>query len=628
MAIDDDACTICEGDRSTKKNPIVFCDGEDCNIPVHKDCYGVDQVPDGEWFCQKCENKRRNKPTRIRCCPMQTGAFKLTTKSGDFIHVVCARWNKSIDHQREPYDVIQSEMDKHECYKCGNKQGICIKCEDTSCTRYFHVTCGVNAGNIIITKNIPDDYSPRCTEHQPHDANDKRPKKRYGSAPTRRRRRLLQKELIDSESSEEDDDMDEDDDNDQDHTEGEEDEEDEDEDEDMGTSSSIRGKKRNKSRANPATKRRAPSVPGRRIPAGPLHLFLSDQSDSDDHMGTADNKKSPAITPRSDSPGNGHSPALSMKDRLEAKRRKSEVEKAKSASIKTISPSLALDTTKPSVSNMGPPSMTNAPTTQTTTGNQPIPSQPPPSSSNGQPPYKQKLPNKGHLMPNQRPPTPNGGGPKRFGNYHPPNTPTTQSGTVIKNLEEIETDILAQRRNVQPPSTPTTPAAPQPSIPQASTAFDDVLNGIERRNVQSERKSSIYQGPRKPTDGSNDATDYQKSLMRNKLMEVLDEFYPGSQRTATGPTIAELQQRLQAANQENQRMREENRRLYDFKRCVTDVFEGLHVRAPSGLSLSNDTVEEYVYELRSMLLRIGSLQENDMRRITDYVEDMVGRTSH
>lgn len=44
---------------------------------------------------------------------MQTGAFKLTTKSGDFIHVVCARWNKSIDHQREPYDVIQSEMDKH-----------------------------------------------------------------------------------------------------------------------------------------------------------------------------------------------------------------------------------------------------------------------------------------------------------------------------------------------------------------------------------------------------------------------------------------------------------------------------------------------------------------------------------
>lgn len=100
------------------------------------------------------------------------------------------------------------------------------------------------------------------------------------------------------------------------------------------------------------------------------------------------------------------------------------------------------------------------------------------------------------------------------------------------------------------------------------------------------------------------------------------------ERTAAGPTVAELQQRLQAANQENQRMREENRRLYDFKRCVTDVFEGLHVRAPSGLSLSTDTVEEYVYELRSMLLRIGSLQENDMRRITDYVEDMVGRTTH
>ncbi|CDH57300.1 hypothetical protein RO3G_15993 [Lichtheimia corymbifera JMRC:FSU:9682] len=616
----------------------------DCNIPVHKDCYGVDQVPDGEWFCQKCENKRRNKPTRIRCCPMQTGAFKLTTKSGDFIHVVCARWNKSIDHQREPYDVIQSEIDKHECYKCGNKQGICIKCEEASCTRYFHVTCGVNAGNITITKNIPADYSPRCTEHQPQDANDKRPKKRYGSAPTRRRRRLLQKELIDSESSEGEDDMDEDDDHDEDHTEGDDDDDDDDdEDEDMGTSSSIRGKKRSsKSRSNSSIKRRAPSVPGRRMPAGPLHLFLSDQSDSDDHMGTstttADNKKSPAVTPRSDSSsaGNGHSPALSMKDRLEAKRRKSEVEKAKSASMKTASPSLALDTTKPSSMTTStaaaPPSISQAAAATTTTGHQPMSSQPQPQPqppSNGQPqpqPYKQKLPNKGHLMPSQRPPTPNGGGPKRFGSYHQPNTPTAPSGSVIKNLEEIETDILAQRRNVQPPSTPTTPAAPQPSIPHASTAFDDVLNGIERRHAQPDRKPSIYQGPRKSTtEGSNDATEYQKSLMRNKLMEVLDEFYPGS---PTGPTVAELQQRLQAANQENQRMREENRRLYDFKRCVTDVFEGLHVRAPSGLSLSTDTVEEYVYELRSMLLRIGSLQENDMRRITDYVEDMVGRTTH
>lgn len=348
-------------------------------------------------------------------------------------------------------------------------------------------------------------------------------------------------------------------------------------------------------------------------------------------MGTTDNKKSPAITPRSDSSGNGHSTTLSMKDRLEAKRRKSELEKAKTASMKPVNPSLALDTTKPST--ITPSSMTNtstvtASTTQAATGNQPMSSQPPTSSSssNGQqPPYKQKLPNKGHLMPSQRPATPNGGGPKRFGSYHQPNTPNAQSGSVIKNLEELETDILAQRRNVQAPSTPTTPAAPQPSIPQASTAFDDVLNGIERRNVQSERKPSIYQGPRKATDGSNDANDYQKSLMRNKLMEVLDEFYPGS---PTGPSIAELQQRLQAANQENQRMREENRRLYDFKRCVTDVFEGLHVRAPSGLSLSTDTVEEYVYELRSMLLRIGSLQENDMRRITDYVEDMVAKTTH
>jgi hypothetical protein len=36
-ADDDDAeCAICGSGNCTSKNPIVLCDGEDCDIPLHK----------------------------------------------------------------------------------------------------------------------------------------------------------------------------------------------------------------------------------------------------------------------------------------------------------------------------------------------------------------------------------------------------------------------------------------------------------------------------------------------------------------------------------------------------------------------------------------------------------------
>lgn len=34
-------------------NPIIFCDG--CDIGVHIGCYGIDKVPEGQWFCWSCK---------------------------------------------------------------------------------------------------------------------------------------------------------------------------------------------------------------------------------------------------------------------------------------------------------------------------------------------------------------------------------------------------------------------------------------------------------------------------------------------------------------------------------------------------------------------------------------------
>lgn len=43
---------------------------------------------------------------------MLTGAVKKTTVTGEYMHVICAMWNKNIDNEVEPYVVSKSLMDK------------------------------------------------------------------------------------------------------------------------------------------------------------------------------------------------------------------------------------------------------------------------------------------------------------------------------------------------------------------------------------------------------------------------------------------------------------------------------------------------------------------------------------
>ncbi|KAH7383673.1 origin recognition complex subunit 4 C-terminus-domain-containing protein [Cadophora sp. MPI-SDFR-AT-0126] len=55
--VDDEMCQICSGLESTRKDPILFCDGKDCDFAVHKECYSVARVPRGDWFCRDCESQ-------------------------------------------------------------------------------------------------------------------------------------------------------------------------------------------------------------------------------------------------------------------------------------------------------------------------------------------------------------------------------------------------------------------------------------------------------------------------------------------------------------------------------------------------------------------------------------------
>lgn len=49
---DDEVCAICSKPDSKAPNEIVFCDN--CDMAVHQLCYGLAEVPEGDWICRSC----------------------------------------------------------------------------------------------------------------------------------------------------------------------------------------------------------------------------------------------------------------------------------------------------------------------------------------------------------------------------------------------------------------------------------------------------------------------------------------------------------------------------------------------------------------------------------------------
>ncbi|KAK4146792.1 origin recognition complex subunit 4 C-terminus-domain-containing protein [Dichotomopilus funicola] len=52
---DEEVCAICSKPDSKPPNEIVFCDN--CDTPVHQQCYGLAEVPEGDWICRSCSQE-------------------------------------------------------------------------------------------------------------------------------------------------------------------------------------------------------------------------------------------------------------------------------------------------------------------------------------------------------------------------------------------------------------------------------------------------------------------------------------------------------------------------------------------------------------------------------------------
>ncbi|KAL7327458.1 hypothetical protein PS15p_205882 [Mucor circinelloides] len=532
------------------------------------------------------------------------------------MHIVCALWNKDIDNTVEPYPVPENRLNKQTCNFCLKKVGLCISCEEPDCSERWHVTCAINNNIIIPAPSVPVNFTARCVKHE-----IKTSKSKPSSALQKKKgRRLVKsKKISDSEDEDEDEDEDfegeeeDDDDDDDDDDEGEEEDEDEDmepekkkdnkgkgsltkkenaddsnkdnkskvEDDSSSSSSSSANSNAVSSQAHPKkvlaignkpssssssgfgtpSTIRSPSMK-KEIPMkrrlSPNSLFGHDQSsdDSDDDMGTKSRPKSTSSNASSNNNNNNHNKSLASMSSKHAERIEAKRKKSGLESISTSSTATAL--TKPSIlEDMKKPPTSLTPPLPTGT------------------PSKQKLPNKAHLSnsisvsTNASNSTTNINAPSSIsssGNGHRPViTPPIkkQNGPgIIKDIDEIQNDIRAgaQRWN----NTSNTPLHhPQPTTPHSiSTTF--------------------FENDGKRMDNN------RKSINGGEKEELM-------------------------------RMREENRKLIEFKRTVTEVLTNLNVPLQSGLLPSAD-VDNYVAQLQLLLKRVGPIRENERVQIQECVK--------
>lgn len=169
-------CNICNDGEVTPDNQILFC--EACNVPVHQMCYGIDTVPEGDYYCIACRYFGREKmiqelakrgdgssprvplpPLPISCelCPIKKGAYIRTAMPANspnsgvpkWVHMACAKWQGLNFIEKDKPDVVEdvTELKRgfrrldFSCAICQGKRGAYQQCRHEGCNLWMHMTC-------------------------------------------------------------------------------------------------------------------------------------------------------------------------------------------------------------------------------------------------------------------------------------------------------------------------------------------------------------------------------------------------------------------------------------------------------------------------------------------------------
>jgi hypothetical protein len=126
-------CDVCRSPDAEEGNEMVFCDL--CNICVHQACYGITEIPEGDWLCRPCKEFGSQKNISCVLCPNLGGALKPTSVSNQWCHVSCALWVPEVSigcvSSMEPITKIKQIPQTRwnlVCSLCNVKQGAPIQC--------------------------------------------------------------------------------------------------------------------------------------------------------------------------------------------------------------------------------------------------------------------------------------------------------------------------------------------------------------------------------------------------------------------------------------------------------------------------------------------------------------------
>ena len=172
---DDSMCGVCMELEGDDDNPIILCDG--CNVGVHLGCYGLQQVPEGDWYCDRCKKVKSKPAHKVRCpaCPSREGVFKRTFKDkmGGLAHVACALYLPEAGFEPEGtmdtagFEFVPDGRFKLSCSLCtmsaDKKSGMKVQCAHGQCTTAFHVTCAQQARLHM----LPEESQIFCRAHTP-----------------------------------------------------------------------------------------------------------------------------------------------------------------------------------------------------------------------------------------------------------------------------------------------------------------------------------------------------------------------------------------------------------------------------------------------------------------------------
>ncbi|KAK9810852.1 hypothetical protein WJX73_002323 [Symbiochloris irregularis] len=199
---DDDAmCAVCGGGLSLEPDLIVFC--ERCDVAVHQKCYGLHELPQGEWVCWPCRKHEARllaqgmPPAQVRpprylagsagaleggarsthcaLCPVRCGAFRQTTDSRHWVHQVCALWHPETSVQSgsacnavEGKSQIKAERWGRPCSVCRQTHGAVVLCSTPHCSVAFHPLCARNSGCYLARRPGPHGtllHRAYCRQH-------------------------------------------------------------------------------------------------------------------------------------------------------------------------------------------------------------------------------------------------------------------------------------------------------------------------------------------------------------------------------------------------------------------------------------------------------------------------------